>query len=271
MVGTQARTVRKTVQGAADSRPVTWAARLGLAARGVVYVLLGLMGMLLAGGNSGAPADQKGALATLVTHPYGVLLVALLAVGFAAYSLWRLSEALIGVTGEGKAAGPRLQSAARALVYALLTGTAVSVLMGSRSTQASQQQDATARLLAQPFGQVLVGIVGGVIVVVGVALVVQGVKASFMKYFRGLPPRRRQVVRTLGRVGSTARGLVFAIVGALVIEAAVTYDPKQAAGIDGALHTLLKQPYGAVLVLIISLGLLAFGVYGLAEARYRRV
>lgn len=267
-----AREVVSTVRAGADSRPLGWAARLGLTARGVVYLLMGLLAVLVA---RGAPAevDQKGALAQVVAHPYGELVVAVMAAGFAGYALWRLSEALVGVSGEGRGLGPRVRSLVRGLVYAGLAVSAVALLRGSRTSQATQQQGLTARTMEQPGGRWLVAAVGVVILGVGVALVVEGVRLRFMRYFPAgaLSPALRHAVRVLGAVGTVARGAVFALTGALVVAAAWTFDPAKASGLDGALKTLADQPFGPLLLTAAGAGLVAFGLYGLAEARYRRV
>jgi hypothetical protein len=252
---------------------MNWAARAGLTARGAVYLLIGVLALLLAGGSggSGGAADQKGALSALAQHSYGTALVLLVAIGLAGYALWRLSEAAFGVTGEPPGAGPRLKSAARGVTYLILTATAVSVMNGSRGSTAGQQQDATAKLLGAPGGRALVAVVGLVVIGVAVMLAIEGWKAKFLKHFAGIPQGLYHIVRTLGRVGTIARAVVFALVGLLFLKAAWTFDPQQATGIDGALHVLLRQPFGQVLTGLAALGLLAFGVFGLAEARYRRV
>ena len=267
----QVEGVHEAAEDLAESRPVGWAARLGLTARGVIYLLMGVLGVLVALGHPGKRADQQGVVAEVVSHPYGTGLAILLVAGFAGYSLWRLSEAAFGVTGEGRRVGPRVQSLARAIAYAILTVTAFSIVRGSRPSQGAQQRDLTARTLAHPYGQWIVGAVGAAIVVVGLVLAFDGARGKFMKYFRGVPPRVHGMIRRLGQIGSVARGLVFCLVGVLVISAAWTYDPNRAKGIDGALRTLLQQPYGKPLALAAAAGLIAFGVYGLAEARYRRV
>jgi sulfite exporter TauE/SafE len=124
-----------------------------------------------------------------------------------------------------------------------------------------------------PGGQWLVGIVGLVIVIVGLVLVSEGIRRKFMKYLQlsQLSPRMRRLVERLGMVGTAARGAVFALAGVLVIEAAVSYQPAKAGGIDKALLTLRNQPFGEFLLIIAALGLIIFGVYGLCEARWRRV
>jgi Domain of Unknown Function (DUF1206) len=264
--------VSGAAEQAADSRPMDWVARAGLTARGVVYILIGLLALLVANGGR-AEVDQKGALAQVVAKPYGGWVVGILAVGFAAYALWRLSEAAFGVTGQGRKSGPRLQSLARGLVYGFLAYTAVSLLLGSRGAQSTQQQGYAAEVMAHPGGRWLVGLVGLGIAVVGAVMVVEGFKMTFMRYFpaSGITPKVRDSIRNLGRIGTIARGLIFALTGLLIVSAAWTYDPAKAGGLDGALKTLRDRPFGGLLLGVAAAGLVLFGIYGLAEARYRRV
>lgn len=257
---------------AADSRPMNWVARAGLTARGVVYLLIGILALLVARG-SRAEVDQKGALAQVLTRPYGGWVVGLLAVGFGAYALWRLSEAAFGVTGEGRKPGARLQSLARGLIYGFLAFTAVSLLQGSRGAQSTQQQGYAAQVMAHPGGRVVVGLVGLAVALAGAVMVVEGFTLKFMRYFPsgGMPPGVRDGIRSLGRIGTIARGLVFALTGVLIMSAAWTYDAAKASGLDGALKSLRDRPFGALLLGVAAIGLIVFGIYGLAEARYRRV
>ncbi len=259
-------------RSAADSRPVDWLARFGLAARGSVYILMGLLAALVAKGEN-AEVDQKGALRALAAQPFGEVVVLLLAVGFAGYAVWRLSEAAFGVVGEKPGAGPRIKSLVRGLIYLGLTFTAVSLLLGSRGSQSKQQTTLTARVMDYTGGRFLVAVAGLVIAGVGVALVVEGLQLKFMRHFpQGqLSDSLREAIKQLGRVGTVARGLVFALVGVLVVAAAWTHDASKAGGLDEALKTLRDQAYGPYLLAFAALGLMIFGVYGLAEARYRRV
>ena len=269
--GGSAGQLSDAAEQAANSRPMIWLARAGLTARGIVYILIGILALLIARGGAAA-ADQKGALAQVLAKPYGKWNVGLLAVGFAGYALWRLSEAAFGVTGEGRKAGPRLQSFARALIYGFLAYTAVSVLQGSRGTQGTQQQGYAAQVMAHPGGRWAVGVAGLATAIVGVALVIEGVKLKFMRHFpSGLAPNLRTNIRNLGRIGTIARGSVFALTGVLVISAAWTYKPAKARGLDGALKTLRDRPYGGALLGVAAAGLIVFGIYGLCEARYRRI
>jgi hypothetical protein len=273
MESVRAPEVLRSARQASHSPAARFLARAGLTARGVIYILVGWVAVLVALGRSSREADQSGALESLVGKPYGLISLWLLGIGFAAYALWRLSEAAFGVTGERPGAGPRLKSLARAVIYAGLAYLTFTVIAGKARSQAGRQVDITATAMQHTAGRVLVGVVGLVIVACGIVLVVEGVRKKFMKNLQTaqLSPRARRVVELLGVTGTIARGLVFALVGALVIDAAVTHKAAESGGIDKALRTLRDQPFGEFLMLLAALGLLVFGVYGLCEARWRKV
>jgi hypothetical protein len=265
-IATQAHSVATSSIGGA-------VARTGLVARGVIYLLIGWVALMLAAGRGNGEADQRGALSTLATKPYGSQMLWALVVGFAAYALWRFSEAIWGVTGEGKGSGARIKSGFRGVLYTFFALTTVSVLHGSGSSQATTQQDASARVMQHSGGRWAVGIVGAVVVVVGLSLVVEGLRRSFIKTLRTgeMGRRTRRTVVALGVIGTTARGVIFALAGVLVVDAAKTFNPAKARGLDEALRTLRNQNYGAALLGLAAVGLIIFGLYGLCEARWRRV
>jgi uncharacterized protein DUF1206 len=258
---------------ASDTPAAHGLARAGLVARGVIYMLIGWVAVLVALGHGSHEADQQGALQLLAGKPYGSVSLWLLGIGFAAYALWRLSEAFYGVAGEGRRRGPRLRSLARAVIYAGLACLTFEVISGTQGSQSGQQQDITARAMQHPGGRWLVGIAGLIIVIIGLVLAMEGIRHKFMKYLRTsqMSPRTRRVVRLLGVMGTVARGAVVALVGIGVIEAAVSHNAARSGGIDRALLTLRDEPAGPVLLLLVALGLVIFGLYGLCEARWRRV
>ena len=263
----------RAARRASRSTAARFLARAGLTARGVIYILVGWVAVLVALGHSSREADQQGALQLLADKSYGLVSLWLLGIGFAGYALWRLSEAAFGVTGDRPGAGPRLKSLARAVIYAGFSYLTFTVIAGKSRSQAGRQQDITASAMQHTAGRVLVGIVGLVIVVCGIILVIEGARKKFMRYLQTgrMSPRMRRVVEVLGMTGTIVRGLVFALVGVLVIDAAVTHKAAESGGIDKALLTLRGAPLGEFLLLLAALGLVIFGVYGLCEARWRRV
>jgi hypothetical protein len=265
--------VTASARRASDSPAARALARAGLTARGVIYILIGWVAILVALGESSRQADQQGALQLLARQPYGLVSLWLIGIGFAAYALWRLSEAAFGVTGEGNGAGPRLKSLARAVIYAGFAYLTFQVISGSAGSQTKKQQDLTAKVMHHSGGRWLVGLVGLIIVIAGLTLVFEGIRRKFMKILETsrMSLRTRRIVERLGVTGTTARGVIFALAGVLVVEAAVTYKPAKAGGIDKALLTLRNQPFGEFLLILAALGLIVFGIYALCEARWRKV
>ena len=248
-------------------------ARLGLSARAFIYFMIGLLAVLVAFGHKTVETDQSGALQQLNRHVAGHILIWVLAIGLAGYAIWRFSEVIFGVAGDGKKTGARLKSLARGLIYSFFAANAFQVAVSNRSrSQASRQVTITAKVMAHSGGRILVGVVGAVVIVVGLVLAYEGVTRKFEKYLatEAMSQRARRVVEVLGVIGTTARGVVFALAGVFVVQAAIDYNPAKAGGLDRALGSLRDTRAGPILLLVVALGLIAFGIYGFAEARWRR-
>ena len=264
---------KEATRRASNSQAMAWVARFGLGARAFVYLVIGWLAVQIALGHGRQEANQRGALADIAQHSYGIVLLWILGIGFAAYGLWRLSEAAFGTAAEGKKAGPRLQSLVRGIVYAALSVSTFSFIAGtSKEGQSQQQATLTARVMRHTDGRWLVGLIGLIVVLVGVGMIVEGATKRFEKQLRmnELEGKKRTVVVRLGIVGTIARGIVFAIAGALVVDAAVTFDAAKSTGMDGALRTLADRSYGPWILGILALGLIAFGLYGFAAARWAK-
>jgi hypothetical protein len=263
------------VTRAANNKWAERLTRLGLGARGVIYIVIAILAFRVAFGHSEDQASQNGALQEIAAKPGGQVLVWIIAVGLVAYAIWRLLSAAFGARVDPIAtdAKQRIKAAAEGVGYGSVSVVAIKVALGSGSSSGGGGQQKTAMVLGWPGGQFLVGLVGVIALGVGAFFVYDGVKADFTKELRlgGMSPTARKAVITLGRVGRIAQGVVFGIIGVLIIVAAVQYDPDKARGLDGALKTLAGQPYGPWLLGLVALGLLAYGLYGLAEAKLRKV
>lgn len=265
--------VAMPLRRASRSSAVDVTARYGLAARAFVYLVMGWLGLQIALGRHPHEANQRGALAEVSRGGAGRVLVWVLGFGLGAYALWRLSQAVFGAKRRHLGGGERVQSAARGVVYAALCVSTFAFATGaSRTGQDQQQSSLTARMLRDPAGRWFVGIAGVVVVGIGLFMVVDGFRRGFERELdtREMSRRARVAVSRVGAVGNVARGVVFAVAGALVVAAAVTFDPHKSTGLDGALRTLAGHSYGPWLVGSLAIGLIAFGVYGLAAARWTK-
>jgi hypothetical protein len=246
------------------------AVRLGLVAYGVVHLLVGYTAARLALG-AHAKADQQGALSTLARSPGGTIGLWVVAVGFFALVAWQGFEALLGHASDDGAAllVKRVGSGGKAVVYLVLGVSAVQKASGT-SSSSSGTDSTTAKVMAAPGGQLLVGAVGLGIIAIGGYLVWRGLTEKFTKDLDGeaqVKDRRTPIV-WLGKVGYAAKGVALGVVGILFTSAAVQFEPKKSGGLDQALKTLLQQPFGPALLLAVALGLGCFGLYCFAWARH---
>ena len=259
---------------AANSGWVNKAARVGFVAKGIVYALIGLLAFQVALGDS-EQTDQKGALQAVAEKPGGSIVLWLMVIGFFGYALWRWSEAIWGrrdETDDKKRMAKKIGSALNGLVYAGF-GVMAFKTVTSGSSGGNTGSDITAKVLEWPGGQTIVFIGGLVIIAIAVALTIRGLKTDFEKHLdtSRMSPSTFTAVRRLGQAGYVARGAVFAVVGIFVCKAAMDYKPGKAAGFDVALKQIADAPAGTFLLILCSLGLIAFGAYCVAEARYRRL
>jgi len=273
--GSSGRRAADTARRTAESRWIERTARVGLAARGLVYVLIGILALQIAFVDRAERADQKGAFQTLAQNGFGRAVLWLVIIGFVGYGVWQATEAAWGHRTERddrKRAANRAESAIKAVIYLVLAVVAFRVVTGSsQGGQGSEQ--VTAEVLQLPGGQILVGLAGVAIVAAAVLLAWRGLRTKFEEHLdlSELGPGARSALINLGKAGYIARGIVFTLVGILVVAAAVTFDPDKARGMDAALRQVAARPYGPWLLSLMALGLMCFGMYSFAESRYRRL
>lgn len=256
-------------------------ARWGLAVRGGLYLVVALLAVRVATGSTGGNgdrADKQGALAAVARQPLGRLLLVVAAIGFVGYAIWRFTEAVVGPPDEDdarKATIKRIGAAARGLLYCAFFASAVRFVVSANETASSKNAEAdwTARVLGWPGGAWIVALVGAAVIGGGLYVGWRGITEKFKKRLKQgqMNAAERRWIGRLGLVGMVARMVVFTLIGIFLITAARQHDPSEAVGIDGALKRLAARSFGAALLTVVALGLAAYGLYSLAEARYRKV
>ncbi|MFE4265095.1 DUF1206 domain-containing protein [Streptomyces sp. NPDC056883] len=249
-------------------------ARCGLVARGVLYVLTGILAVRIALGDGGEEADRQGALQELSDKPFGGVLVWAVGLGIVCMALWRLTEALFGAAGpDGDKPVKRLASAGRCVFYSAVAFSVLTFSAGGGRSGDEQSRDATAKALELPAGQWLVAAAGGGIAVAGVVIAVQAARCSFRKHLSmgGVSDRWRKAVDFLGVTGGLARGAVGIAAGGFLVYAALRFEPAQAKGVDDTLRSFTTTPAGPWLLLAVAVGLVLFGLFSWAMARWRKV
>lgn len=278
----QVSAAENTARRAATSSVMTGLARLGYAIKGVVYVVIGVLAILLATGHGGSATDQTGALKAIYGSPFGEgfgrLLLIIITIGLFAFALWSFIQAIFDTEGKGHQAKgilARIGYAGVGIAYGLLGYGAYQIVATGNSSKnsTSTAQNWTSLLLQQHAGVLLVVLVGIVVLVIALFMFHRAYKASFRKHLNlsTLNARAGQIVIDVGRFGYGAIGVVFTIIGIFLIVAAAQHNPHDAKGLDSALATLMQQPFGPWLLGLVALGLLSYGIYSIIEARYRRL
>jgi hypothetical protein len=253
--------------------------RIGYAARGAVYLIVGWLALRAAVGTGTAAADKQAALAAVAQQPGGSILLGLVAAGLFAYAGWSLVRAVFDPERLGHKPGAlaaRVGSAIAGVSYAGLGVAAANLALGTGTTGQSSDastQDWTARLLGTPFGPPLVIAVGLVLLGVAAMEFLKAFTASFGDdlILEGLGAELRQWIMRVGRMGLAARGTVFALIGVFLIQASRHEDASEAVGLGGALQKLAEQPHGELWLGVVAAGLFMYGLYSFVEARYRRM
>jgi hypothetical protein len=254
-----------------DTSPRKWVesgARFGHLTKGVIYGLIGALALRVASGSGGRVAGTREAAQEISRQPYGSFWLLAIAVGLFGYALWRFVEGLEDPAREGWARrGVALVSGA------INAGLAVAVLQLALGNGGSGARSWVGAVLEQPFGGVLLALVGGGVVIAGLAQLYLAYTKRFLQDFRtqAMSPRERRWVTRAGQAGYGARGVVFPIVGAGLLEAAFDRDPGQARDMREALLEIVHSGHGQLLLGLVSIGLLAFGLFMIASARYRTI
>jgi hypothetical protein len=245
--------------------------RAGLLAYGLVHLTIGWLALQLALGDRAGSASTQGAVHELAQQPFGQVVVWLVAGGMFLLVVWQGIEAAFGHRGEEglTRVRKRLTSAGKAVVYAAIGISALQVAVGSGSSKGGTDST-TAKVMDLPAGQLLVGAVGLAIIGIGAYFVYVAWTDKLHKKLdaRGKAGASGTAYLWLGRIGFTAKGVAFGIVGSLFAYAALTHDADKSGGLDQALVKVLDQPYGPALLGAIAVGFACFGVFCFARARH---
>ena len=269
--------VKRTAQKVALNPVMETLTRIGYGVRGLIYITMGLLAAQVALGKGGALASPQGALAAIGRQPAGSILLWVILVGIISYSAWGFVRAVLDPLHKGhdlKGLLARFGYLISAFSYAFLALPTYGYITGvSHKTNGSQTEKLLTSIMRMPWGRLAIGILGLVALAGGLYQIYLGFKAGFDRQFKiyVLSPEELKLAIDIGRFGTAARGIVFAVVGGLITLGAYRANPHQPVGIDTALATLLHQPYGVWLLGVVALGLIAFGFYSILSALWFRL
>jgi hypothetical protein len=259
-----------------DLRPwIKHLVRVGYAAKGVIYLLIGVLALQLALGEGGRVTNASGVLRAIVDQPFGRGLLLVVAIGILAYAGWEIAQAIFDTRHKGSDAKgwiSRSLGVIKAVVYGTIGWEALRMVLGNN--QRSQDADDYARTtMSFPLGGIFLGLVGIGISIYGVTQIRQAWQFKFDDDLDQNQLRREGGgwVLSVGRWGIGARGLILTIMGYAVARAGFDRRPSAAGGMSESMWTLLSQPYGHWLLAAVAAGLVCFGVFQLLHARYAKL
>lgn len=254
-------------------------ARAGYSAKGLVYVIVGILALQAAFGSQATPDGSRAAIQAIAEQPFGRVLLGLTAFGLLGYVAWRLVAAIKDPSNRGddaKGYAIRAGYVVSAFVYAGLAVSAATIAFGGYATGGGgggdgSKQAWTGWLMSFPFGQWLVAAVGIIVGLVGLAQLYKAYSASFMRDYNlaAMSANERTWAKRIGQFGLAARGVVFCLIAWFIAQAALTYNPQEVHGLGGALNKIAAQPYGQAMMAIVAAGLASYGVFCLTQARWK--
>ena len=250
-------------------------ARLGYVAKGVVYAVIGFLALREALGAGGQTMDPTGAMQSIGTQPLGGIMLVLLAIGLACYALWKVVQGITDPDGKGSDAHGivrRVAYVGSGVIHGTLSYTAAQSILGAEDSS-EDAAAASAMAFQPPLGQILVGLVGLAVIGVGLYQLYAAYEATFRADLRlgQMGEGEERWVIFAGRIGTAARALAIGVAGAFLILAAYQSDPSETRGLGAALETVQQQPLGSYMLGTIAAGLLVYGAFMFAIARYRRI
>jgi hypothetical protein len=262
----------------ARMRAFQWLVRAGFLARGLTYAVVGgiVVALALGAGREAGDANQQGALSLIAEAPLGRVALVVVCVSLLAYAVWKLGR---GVFGVGPESGPRRGLSDRGsdlgggVMYLAFFVVALRVLVGSSGNPSTEEQDAAAGVLGWPGGHLLVGLAGAGLMAISLHQIYEALHGRFARDNKlvEMSHDERRIFLTVGRVGLTARAIVFALVGYFLVRTAIDFRPSEGVGIDGALAQVRHQPLGHWLLGSVAVGLFIFAAFSFFEARYQRL
>ncbi|MBT2640489.1 DUF1206 domain-containing protein [Bacillus sp. ISL-39] len=252
-------------------------ARFGYIAKGLVYVMVGVLAALAAFGSSGNTTGTSGALQSLAAIPFGEVALLFIGIGLIGYIMWDFIKAIKDPENEGtdpKGLIKRTGYFLSGLIYTNLALGAIKLASNTGSAnEGNSEKTISAKLMEQPFGVWLVGIVGAIIMGYGFYELYSGAKGKFISRFKTyeMNDKERKIALLSGKIGLISRGIVLSMVGFFFIRTAYTHNPNESKGLGGALTELANQPFGQILLAIVAAGLILYGIYQIIKGRYQHM
>ncbi|WP_108671528.1 DUF1206 domain-containing protein [Peribacillus acanthi] len=263
---------KDVIEATEEVKPwIKWFCRFGNIVKGIVYILVGFLTSLTALGIGGNSEGTNGAFASIASLPLGEFLLWIVGLGLFGYVIWRLLETFIDPARNGrdlKGIIKRVGYFVSAVIHGLLATKAISIANHARN-DGNSKEEWSLYLLSKPFGSSLLMMVGAIIIGYGIYEIYKGLKEKFLHQFNTnkMSQDELRLAKKSGKIGLLSKGFVNGMIGYFVMRTAYFYNPDETKGLDGTLKEIAQQPFGKYLLLLVSIGLLLYGVYEVLKGK----
>lgn len=253
-----------------------YTAKAGLTAKGIVYCLLGLLAFMAGfniNGQSTNNADKNGVFDFVHQQAGGKIILSIIALGLICYCFWRAMQVFSkSDTDRKKQLAKKARYTFSALSYGFLAFSIIKKVCSADSGSGDSREGMVQRVLNQPYGQWLVGIVALVFVIVGVYQLYYGLSEKYKKHVDETSiDDNKTALLTSGKIGYTSRGIVWLLIAWLFVKAAISSNSNSAGSTSKALSFLQDAPYGSFLLAAVALGLICYGTFNFIRAGYEKL
>jgi hypothetical protein len=248
-------------------------ARVGLIAKGIVYVLLGLLGFMAAfeiGGQSNDDASRTGVFGSIKHFPGGVAALVLLAAGLVCYSIWRGVQAFSNNSSEEKNWSKKFRYFFSGLIYLSFAITAIQMIFHDRDNKEDKNQYWASQIMDHSYGPWLVGLASLILAAIGIYQIYYGLSEKYKKHVQelNLQSAGSSLMLRSGKVGYISRGIVWLVIAYLAMRAALDKNSSEAGDTSKAFSFIEDSSFGSYLLAALGIGLLAYGLFNFIRARY---
>ena len=264
-----------TLSNLSEQKWVENFSRFGIVSKGIVYCILGLLAFLAAIGSGKQNPSKEGAFHLILEQPFGKILLVIVALGLLGYVVWRFIQAIKDTEEKGddaKGILKRIGFALSGVIYGVIAYAAADLALGNSSNSGGNKKQLVQRLLDMSFGEVILGIIGLIIIGQAINQIYIAYTGNYKKkiHQENMNAKERVVFEKVGIIGYVSRGIVLGIIGYFVLRAAMASNSSGVKDTEGAFG-FINNSFGPIVFGIVSLGLIAYGIFMFFMAKYREI
>ncbi len=246
-------------------------ARTGYVAKGIIYLVTGVLTFMAAIKLGGQKAGKEEVLGFIKKQDLGSTLLIVLSIGLLCYAIWRFAQAFVDPQkkhGKSKNKGQRFALFISGITYVSLAGLSVLIAGGSTGNSGVKHSS----ILTTEAGLWVLAGVGLIFVGRGVYQITRLFKTNFNRKFdleSMTNEKKRKIIKNSAYMGMSARAVIFLIIGYFTLKGAITANLNEIKNTSDVFSFIETSIWGSFLLGIVALGFICYAIYMFLSAKYR--